>query len=263
MIKAVTVFDEKGPAIKEASLKLINEIKELKISSDDDEQVAINAREKVRVCLKRIDELREAEVKPLRDEVSSINTQAKFYSEPLKEAFNAVTLVIKDYMDEKAEKAEAEARRVREEQAERDRIERDKLKAAQRAEEEARHKALEAARKAEEATTKKARDAANKKAEEARIKAEEEAAKAAKAQEALDTREVALVDAPKKTVRTSSGAKVTRKMEWTFKVIDWQRLMKERPDLFLINESLINKMIREGEREIPGLEIYQESQISA
>lgn len=248
MTTTLTIFEEKGAAISEASQKLIAEIKNIKISDENSQQLAIDARERVRVCLKRIDELRTQGVKPLNDEVKNINAQAKFYAQPLEGALEGVTNALKKYMDMQARKAEEQARKLREEQEEKDRIERQKIAAALKRQEE-----LEAA-KAKAST-------------EERIKLEQQAAleaqKAAEAQAALDAPVVQLVESAPKSVRTATGASITRKMKWTFAIEDLPLLAKAHPELILANEVAIRKLITGGERTIAGVRIFQESQLSA
>lgn len=244
----IVTFEEVGPKISETSKALIEEIRTLKIVDDSGQQLAIDAREKVRVCLKRIEEIRKTAVGPLNDKVKHINSQAKFYLEPLEFALTAVTKTLKDYMDEKARIAEEKARKIREEQEAKERAEREKLEEAQRKQRELEEQAAKASHEEQENLERAAR---------------EEAKKAEEAQAALDAKEVQLVEEPLKSVRTESGAMITRKMKWTWSVEDINLLYKSRPDLFLVDEKKINKLVKEGQREIPGLKIYQESQLSA
>lgn len=94
--------------------------------------------------------------------------------------------------------------------------------------------------------------------EQARI-AEEEAKR--QLEKAQTVEEVNEVQEKKPTVHTDSGS-ATRKKVWKWKVTDRQALMNKRPELFVIDEKKINELMRGGERDLPGVEFYQESQIS-
>lgn len=220
----LTIFDQKGPQINEASNRLLEEIKNLKISNEDDVQVAINARENVRICIKRIEELKDEAVRPLNDQRKRILDQAKYYLEPLTDALDTVTGVLKDYLDAKARKAE---------------------EAARKAEEERLQKEQKLAAEAEKAKTPEAKKAIATKIE--------ELAKTPKE----------LIEAAPKTVRTSAGAVITRKLKWTFEIEDITVLAANRPDLILPNETAIRKLIASGERSLAGVRIYQSSELSA
>jgi hypothetical protein len=70
------------------------------------------------------------------------------------------------------------------------------------------------------------------------------------------------VTTPPKTVRTSSGAKVSVKENWTFEVVNAAAVPKE----FRIDEPdtvAIGKAVRGGTREIPGVRIYDAGSVSA
>lgn len=62
-------------------------------------------------------------------------------------------------------------------------------------------------------------------------------------------------------VRTMSGTSTIRK-DWTFDVISVDELAKSRTDLVIENTVAIRQAIRNGEREIPGLRIYQKETLS-
>ena len=62
-------------------------------------------------------------------------------------------------------------------------------------------------------------------------------------------------------VRTMSGTSTIRK-DWTFDVISVEELAKSRSDLVIENTVAIRQAIRNGERDIPGLKIYQKETLS-
>lgn len=62
-------------------------------------------------------------------------------------------------------------------------------------------------------------------------------------------------------VRTMSGTSTIRK-DWTFDVVSVEELAKSRSDLVIENTVAIRQAIRNGERDIPGLRIYQKETLS-
>jgi hypothetical protein len=98
--------------------------------------------------------------------------------------------------------------------------------------------------------------------EEEKLRAKLEAAKTEKQKDKLEQKIEAVqvpVAAPQQTIRTNAGV-VSVKKVWTFKITD-QSLV---PDEFWeINETMIRKEIAAGNRDIPGVNIYQESQIAS
>lgn len=67
------------------------------------------------------------------------------------------------------------------------------------------------------------------------------------------------VEAPKTTVRSSEGTVSMRKV-WAFEIID-PNLVPKR--CWSIDETIIRKEISEGQREIPGIKIFQKTQVSS
>ena len=66
---------------------------------------------------------------------------------------------------------------------------------------------------------------------------------------------------PPKTTRGATGGSATTKLVWTFKVTNFDRVPRA---YLLLNEEEVRDAIRNGAREddIPGLEIYQNTQLS-
>ena len=57
------------------------------------------------------------------------------------------------------------------------------------------------------------------------------------------------------TVVTSTGAKVTFRKIWTWELLEFVIL----PDFYkMIDEKVVNQAVRDGERDIPGIRIFQE-----
>ena len=164
-------------------------------------------------------------------------------------------------------------------QAEQDRIAREEEAKRQaeirRLQDEERKRQEEAARKereakaAQEAAERAAREAVNAEErkvamEQARLADEERRRLAAQAaQEAAIARQAeAKAMQPTQTPQRSEGASVQR--PWAFDLIDVNALHKARPELveLTVKRSEILARIRAGEREIPGVKIYQETKVS-
>lgn len=94
---------------------------------------------------------------------------------------------------------------------------------------------------------------------------EEEPEAVAEAEEKVEEvkQEIVKVVEPIKAapVRTMSGTSTIRK-DWTFDVVSVEELAKSRSDLVIENTVAIRQAIRNGEREIPGLRIYQKETLS-
>lgn len=256
-------LEDKKMAIQQSTEAIGQDVKALKIFDENSEARAIDLLSQVSVRLKRIEELRVEATKPLVDQKRAADNLAKMFSEPLTAMQHAIKAALKEYMDAKARAAEEAAAKARAEQEEKERIEREKLAEARRKEEEAKRKEEEIRRAAEQAKSESERRRLEEQAKEAERKAAEEAAKAAEAQKALDTKEIVMVEEAPKSVRTASGAMATRKLKWVWEVTDFAELLAKRPDLLIIDETKVNGLVKGGEREIPGIRIYQESEIAS
>lgn len=253
-------LEAKRAKIEKSTLALSNDVRELKIFDEASEEKAIDLLGAVSAYLKRIEDLRKTATKPLVDQKKAADNLAKMFSEPLERMQAGIKGALKQYMDAKAAAAAAEAAKIRAAQLAKEKAEQEKLAAAQRQQAEAERKEAEALRAANDAKTKKAREAAWKKADEAAAAAKVEATKAAEAQQALDTKEIVMVEEAPKSVRTASGAMATRKLIWTYKIVAHEIVPM---DYLCIDEKAVKEAIRQGVREIPGIEIYQESDISS
>ena len=67
------------------------------------------------------------------------------------------------------------------------------------------------------------------------------------------------VEAPKSTVRSMSGT-VSLKKVWTFEIEDENAIPKR---FWSVDESKIKKAMSEGARELPGIKIFQKTQVSS
>jgi len=92
-------------------------------------------------------------------------------------------------------------------------------------------------------------------------KARKKAAKLAEKAKKSDKPMMEPVEAPKASVRTDSGMATMRKT-WDFEIENRAKLMKMRPELFLVDPTAIRRLINAGERKIPGLKIFEKSSIA-
>lgn len=118
-------------------------------------------------------------------------------------------------------------------------------------------KADEKARLAKEEQAQREKDAAEK-IKAAEKAGDEEALKEAQEEKASIENEVVAVEATKTSVRTESGLVSQRKV-WKFEVVDEEKIPRE---FLTIDEKKINQAIRDGAREIAGIKIFQDTQIS-
>lgn len=70
------------------------------------------------------------------------------------------------------------------------------------------------------------------------------------------------VKMPEKSIKSSSGT-VSHKKVWTYEVVDLNALRAARPDLFELDRAKVTALVREGVRELEGVRIYEDVQISA
>ena len=178
-------------------------------------------------------------VGPLNEHTKKINDVFHLVLDPVAEAERIVKRKIGDYQLERRRKAEEAARLA---ELERRRLE---AEALQRAEE-----AVRAAQAASEAPTLPLFVERQEQAVATAGAAQEAAAKAAAP--------ILTPAPPAKTVQVG-GAKATVKTRWTFKLTDFQKV----PRAFLVlNETSVRKALDAGIREIPGLDIVEEPEVS-
>lgn len=230
---------EKVEVIEKDLVKIVSEGKTLKIIDQPSYQAAATYLVEVKKRQKRLEEMRTEITKPLNEALKATNNRFKVFTEPLTQVEAIVKDGMASYAAEEEEKAklkfEEEVRLAKEEAA------------AEMAE--ARKKQEEADRLAREAKNKKERGEAEKFATEAK-KAREEAEKT----EALPIQ----VEKPETSVRTAAGLIHTKKV-WVFQITD-PTLIPER--FKVVDEKAIRKAIGEGEREIAGVRIFQETQMA-
>jgi seryl-tRNA synthetase len=67
-----------------------------------------------------------------------------------------------------------------------------------------------------------------------------------------------IIEEPKKTLATASGAKATMVDRWTFEVMNKEGVPEEYK---MVDDKAVNAAIRQGVREIPGLRIFNDPYI--
>ena len=110
--------------------------------------------------------------------------------------------------------------------------------------------------------------------EEDRLRKEREAAALAEAEQleaqgkdalADATIEAAIETAPMPTklqpTRSDMGTVASTRKTWTFELTSIKALAAVRPDLVMVDKVAINRAIKDGNREIPGLKIFQKESL--
>jgi hypothetical protein len=211
------------------------------VTDKDTMDLATRALAQVSGILKTLEESRNAVKAPVLKIGREIDSIAKEAAEELGREKARLKAGMDAYYREEARKAEA-ARRLSEKIAD---AKRQKEEEIIRAQQEEQRKLEEAAQKSnDQAESERLQQEA---AERARL-----ADEAAKRQEEIEAKEV---KAPEK-----SEGMIVRKV-WKHRVTDIHALYKARPELVTLEAktNAINAVIRQGgEREIPGLEIYEE-----
>ncbi len=96
----------------------------------------------------------------------------------------------------------------------------------------------------------------------AKAAAEEEAGNAVQAEVALRQAVQVRAEPEKVNVGKATDATSVIQKRWTFSLTDIQALAAARPDLVQVDAVAVRKAITSGAREIPGLDIFQESGVS-
>jgi hypothetical protein len=229
-------------AIKTQALNISSEI--LAVNDSDSQEIAAAALSNIKGILKALESSRTDIKRPVLDLGKLIDAKAAEFAQELIAEAQRLHGAIQTHFRNEKEKADAERRMAEALEAKR----------RAKAEEEARRVAEEA-KKAEQAALN-----AKTEAEAARLDAEAKAkAEAAtKAQQAAENVASAPVAAP---VRAE---KMTVRTIWKHRVTDITALLKARPEFVSLEPktALINAEIRGGARDIPGLEIWEESDVT-
>lgn len=230
--------------------------------TDSDTQAEVtNAVRDIKRLLKEVEDGRKAVKAPVLDIGRKIDAAAAEFTATLEAEANRLTGLLTAYETQQRRiAAEAEAKRqaeIRKQEAE--------ARAAQaeieRKAREAEQARLAAERAAREATNAEARAKAQEEARKAQEEQAKAAAEKAKREEADRLQQAELMRAPAPTVARPSG--VSASTPWTFEVVDLKALYAARPELvdLVIRRNDTITRIRQGEREIPGLRIYQDTKV--
>ena len=224
---------------REAATRFRQEAEALVIGGDEALGLAITSLAAIATVNRQGEAHRKRLVGPLNEHTKKINDVFHLVLDPVAEAERIIKRKIGDYQMEQRRKAEEAARLA---ELERRRLEAD---AMQRAEEAGR-----AAKAASEAPTLPLFVERQEQAVATAGAAQEAAAKAAAP--------ILTPAPPPKTVQVG-GARATVKTHWTFKLTDFQKV----PRAFLVlNETSVRKALDAGIREIPGLDIFEEPDVS-
>lgn len=234
MTKELENFVEQAEESKVADLTMIDEfVKTHKITNQESLLEATEFLAKAKRAIKLYNEKKLDLTRGLKSTVKKIEEIFKAKTNPLDDAISKLSQSILDYNRETEEKRLKEAQ----EKAEQERLARIKE--------------------------------AEEKAESARLAAsifgdDEEEEVIAEAEQKVEEvkQEIVKVEPVKAApIRTMSGTSSIRK-DWAFEVISLDELAKNRSDLVIENSVAIRQAIRNGEREIPGLRIYQKETLS-
>lgn len=211
----------KAKAVEADVTSFVAGIETFEVVDDNTESEAAKLLGSVKIRTKRIKELKSFFTDPLKEQVKNINTMFDSQLDPLLAAEGKIKTSLSAYFSKK----EAEAKNRIEEELKKQAEEKKRL-------EEEHRKALEEAAKNNQPAP--------------------EPPKVPTAMEA-----VATVEAPKTTVKTSTGSTSFRKI-WKWEVEDMTALIAARPDLFIVDAAKVTALVRSGERELPGVRIFQE-----
>lgn len=210
---------------------------ELTITTDEEAQYVAAVLEKIARKKKEINQTRLEITQPLNARQKAAIALEKEILEPLAPVDNMLRRGLENYHLEQQRRREEAERKIREE---RERVEREAAEAARKAEQEARMREYEAGRR----KTEEAQERQQELAEEALQQAE-----LARLQEEVAARSpLPEVAAPAKTGKAGVA------MVWQATVIDPDQVPRE---YLKVDTAAINKAVREGAREIPGVDIKQ------
>ena len=214
------------------------------VSDSETQEIAVDALSEIKSILKQLENSRNDIKRPVLDLGKRIDGKAAEYAKELTEESNRLHGAIQRHFRNEKEKADAELRMARALESKR----------RAKAEEEARI-ALEESRKAAKASLN-----AKSESEAARLDAEA----GARAQEAIKAQEASESVTLIPTTAPAKAEKMTVRTVWKHRVVDMHALVKSRPELVIMEAktATINAEIRGGAREIPGLEIWEETDVS-
>lgn len=246
-------FDELSAAITE----FVAPTKNVVVTDAESSSLASKTFRELNDWEKKVEAKRKELVGPLNAEVDRINEYAKMLKVPVLEAKAHVSEELKKH-ERKLEVERQEALRLQRVERERQELEAQRAIEKQRAETEAKIKELKDEAEALAMFTQE------DEAEIAMIKAEEEAQKAKAAHDAEAARIAFEVkqnhwDAKKEIAQNKVSG--TRRV-WSFKLLDISKVPAELK-ITSLDEKKVKQLIALGQREIAGIEIFQELSITA
>lgn len=210
----------------------VRPIFEMKISSTESLELAMDAARELKSFEKKVETRRKELVSPFNDHVKVINTYAQSVAALLEPATSHLKAEMKKWDAVLEQKRGEEQKKVEEERKRREAEAAEKAKLAQ---EEA--EAVAAFGSAEDG-------------ERAKLLAQVEA----------ETDQAAIIALDKKATKEVQSMRVSgAKKVWTFTVKDEAQVPRE---FLAVDEKKIREAVRAGAREIPGVEIFQDTQIA-
>lgn len=229
-------------ALKEQALGTSRAI--VAVTDSDSQSVAAAALSTLKGLLKQLEASRTEIKRPVLDLGKDIDGIAQQYAKEINEEAARLNSAIQDHYRAEREKAERERKMA------------EQLEAKRRA------KAAEEARLAEEQRRAAEAEALKAKSESEAAYLDAKAAEAAKLAEEAKAK----AEAPSEVqhVAPQKAEKMTVRMVWKHRVIDIAALLAARPEFVSLEPktAAINAEIRGGTREIPGLEIWEEADVS-
>lgn len=231
----VSLIEKHNPEVSGRAGELVAMAERCEILTVEDLEKASDLLRFIKTTYKKAEDERKSITDPINKSVKALNAKFKTITDPLSQAEEKVKRKILSFETERRRKAEEEAR----EQA--------RLDAIAAAEEEARRKAQEELDRA---------------VDDGQI---DMFADAAPEPVQIDESSIVVPDpiiqnAP---VRGAYGSTTSIVKRWTYRVTDIVALAEFDSSLVMTVSAEINRRIRDGVRDIPGLEIYQEEGISS
>ncbi len=231
--------------------------------TDADTQAEVtNAVRDIRRLLKEVEDGRKTVKAPVLDIGRKIDAAAAEFIAPLEAEAARLTKLLTVYEVEQQRIAREAEQKRQAELARQQEEERKRQAEIDRQAREAEQARLAAERAERDAKTAEARAKAQQEAKEAADKAAALAAQKEKEAASAKLEQAELMRAPAPTAPKAAGTAVSQ--PWVFEVTDAKALYAARPelvDLVLRRNDIITR-IRQGEREIPGLRIYQDTRVT-
>ena len=211
----------------------------VQVAGETDQMLAVGAQGQIKRLLKLVESSRQAMKSPVLQLGRTIDAKAAEFTGPLEAQDRRIGKLVSTY--------QAEQRRLAEE------AERKRLEAIRQAEQERLRLEREAEQKRQQEL------AAAKTAQQRKAAEERAAAERARAEQAAQQK-IAQASAVPVLAPVRAEGQVVRDV-WRFEVLDIRALVKVRPDLCRIepDTTAINKELKFGAREIPGLRVWKET----